>query len=70
MCVTKRKGPLPSPDTFPDLLLTLVALSGELPSALVSRLPAPTATRRMLLKPSSGKGSFAPTTIMDFAACV
>ena len=39
MCVTKRKGPLPSPDTFPDLLLTLVALSGELPSTLVSRLP-------------------------------
>ena len=39
MCVTRRKGPLPSPDTFPDLLLTLVALSGELPSALVSRLP-------------------------------
>ena len=39
MCVTKRKGPLPSPDTFLDLLLTLVALSGELPSALVSRLP-------------------------------
>ena len=37
--MTKRKGPLPSPDTFPDLLLTLVALSGELPSALVSRLP-------------------------------
>ena len=39
MCVTRRKGPLPSPDTFPDLLLTFVALSGELPSALVSRLP-------------------------------
>lgn len=39
MCVTRRKGPLPSPDTLPDLLLTLVALSGELPSALVSRLP-------------------------------
>ena len=37
--MTKRKGPLPSPDTFLDLLLTLVALSGELPSALVSRLP-------------------------------
>ena len=37
--MTKRKGPLPSPDTFPDLLLTLVALSGELPSTLVSRLP-------------------------------
>ena len=37
--MTRRKGPLPSPDTFPDLLLTLVALSGELPSALVSRLP-------------------------------
>ena len=37
--MTRRKGPLPSPDTFPDLLLTLVALSGELPSTLVSRLP-------------------------------
>ena len=37
--MTRRKGPLPSPDTFPDLLLTFVALSGELPSALVSRLP-------------------------------
>ena len=37
--MTRRKGPLPSPDTLPDLLLTLVALSGELPSALVSRLP-------------------------------
>ena len=37
--MTRRKGPLPSPDTFLDLLLTLVALSGELPSALVSRLP-------------------------------
>ena len=31
--------PLPSPDTFPDLLLTLTALSGEFPSALVKRLP-------------------------------
>ena len=39
MCVTRRKGSLPSPDTFSDLLLTFVALSGELPSALVSRLP-------------------------------
>ena len=38
--MTRRKGPLPSPDTFPDLLLTLIALSGELPSALVSRLPS------------------------------
>ena len=37
--MTKRKGPLPSPDTFPDLLLTLIALSGEMPSALVGRLP-------------------------------
>ena len=34
-----RKAPLPSPNTFPDLLLTFTALSGELPSALVSRLP-------------------------------
>ena len=31
--------PLPSPDTFPDLLLTLTALSGEFPSALVKHLP-------------------------------
>ena len=30
---------LPAPDTFPDLLLTLTALSGEFPSALVRRLP-------------------------------
>ena len=30
---------LPAPGTFPDLLLTLTALSGELPTALVSRLP-------------------------------
>ena len=30
---------LPTPDTFPDLLLTLTALSGEFPSALVKRLP-------------------------------
>ena len=30
---------LPAPDTFPDLLLTLTALSGEFPSALVKRLP-------------------------------
>ena len=30
---------LPAPDTLPDLLLTLTALSGEFPSALVSRLP-------------------------------
>lgn len=30
---------LPSPDTLPDLLLTLTALSGEFPTALVSRLP-------------------------------
>lgn len=37
--MTRRKGSLPSPDTFSDLLLTFVALSGELPSALVSRLP-------------------------------
>ena len=39
MYVTRRKGPLPSPNTFPDLLLTLIALSGEMPSALVGRLP-------------------------------
>lgn len=31
--------PLPAPDTFPDLLLTMTALSGEFPSALVRRLP-------------------------------
>lgn len=31
--------PLPAPDTFPDLLLTLTTLSGEFPSALVRRLP-------------------------------
>lgn len=31
---------LPGPDTFPGLVLTLTALSGELPAALVSRLPA------------------------------
>ena len=37
--MTRRKGPLPSPDTFPDLLLTLIALSGEIPPALVGRLP-------------------------------
>ena len=39
MRVTRRKGPLPSPNTFPELLLTIIALSGEVPSALVSRLP-------------------------------
>ena len=37
--MTRREGPLPSPDTFPDLLLTLIALSGEIPPALVGRLP-------------------------------
>lgn len=37
--MTRRKGPLPSPNTFPELLLTIIALSGEVPSALVSRLP-------------------------------
>ena len=37
--MTRRKGPLPSLNTFPDLLLTIVALSGEMPSALVNRLP-------------------------------
>ena len=31
---------LPGLDTFPGLILTLTALSGELPAALVSRLPA------------------------------
>ena len=31
--------PLPTPDTFFDLLLTLTALIGEFPSALVKRLP-------------------------------
>ena len=31
---------LPALDTFPGLVLTLTALSGELPAALVSRLPA------------------------------
>ena len=30
---------LPTPNTFPDLLLILIALSGEFPSALVSSLP-------------------------------
>lgn len=31
---------LPALDTFPGLVLTLTALSGELPAALISRLPA------------------------------
>ena len=31
---------LPGLDTFPGLVLALTALSGELPAALVSRLPA------------------------------
>lgn len=31
---------LPALDTFPGLVLALTALSGELPTALVSRLPA------------------------------
>ena len=31
---------LPALDTFPGLVLALTALSGELPAALVSRLPA------------------------------
>ncbi len=31
---------LPALDTFPGLVLTLTALSGEIPAALVSRLPA------------------------------
>lgn len=32
-------SPLPSPDSLSGLLLTLTALSGEIPSALVGRLP-------------------------------
>ena len=39
MCISKRKGPLPSPNTFPNLLLTIIALSGEIPSSLVGRFP-------------------------------
>ena len=34
-----KNNALPNPDTFADQLLTLTALSGEFPSALVSRLP-------------------------------
>ena len=39
MCVTNRKTPLPSTDSLSGLLLALTALSGEIPSALVGRLP-------------------------------
>lgn len=34
-----QKGVLPSPDTLPDLVLVMTALSGELPASQVSRLP-------------------------------
>lgn len=34
-----HKRPLPNPDSLPDLLLTLTALSGEFPTNQVSRLP-------------------------------
>jgi len=34
-----KKAPMPAPDTFPDLLLALTAVSGELPTSQVSRLP-------------------------------
>lgn len=30
---------MPAANTFPDLLLAVTAVSGELPTALVSRLP-------------------------------
>ena len=39
MCVTNRKTSLPSTDSLSGLLLALTALSGEIPSALVGRLP-------------------------------
>lgn len=34
-----KKAPMPAANTFPDLLLAVTAVSGELPTALVSRLP-------------------------------
>ena len=34
-----KKAPMPAPNTFPDLLLAVTAVSGELPTAQVSRLP-------------------------------
>ncbi|MBR0311153.1 MAG: hypothetical protein IJQ98_02035 [Oscillospiraceae bacterium] len=37
--MTLHPMPLPPPDTFADLLLTVTAVSGELPTAQVSRLP-------------------------------
>lgn len=69
MYVTRRKGPLPSPNTFPDLLLTLIALSGEMPSALVGRLPGSASYKAYSVKSLKRENSFAPTTTMDFAAC-
>ena len=41
---------LPAPDTLPDLLLTLVALSGEFPTSLVSRLPSTKAYQQKVVK--------------------
>ena len=41
---------LPAPDTLPDLLLTLVALSGEFPTNLVNSLPSTKAYRQKVIK--------------------
>ena len=34
-----KKAPMPTSDTFTDLLLALTAVSGELPTSLISRIP-------------------------------
>ena len=41
---------LPAPNTLPDLILTLVALSGEFPTKQVSRLPSTKAYQQKVVK--------------------
>ena len=41
---------LPAPDTLPDLLLTLIALSGEFPTSQVNRLPSTKAYQQKVVK--------------------
>lgn len=48
---------IPPEDTLANLLLTLTALSGEFPTAQVSRLPSTGAYQEKILKHSKGKNS-------------
>ena len=49
-CTSDKERTLPAPDTLPDLLLTLTALSGEFPTVQVNRLPGADSYKALAVK--------------------